>query len=138
MTLVRVAGSDLYQFDLGSSAILFPLRPVFPKQLRRMLGANGSVAAAQIVGWTIEVASPADSFRMFGVQRDLGHGFIVFRAVDTGYDGSHRGAAGSVGVSRRLRSRHDKAGRVVETCNSVIVGAWRRRGDRKEAKFAEN
>lgn len=36
-----------------------------------MLRSNGSVAAPKVIGGTVFVASPADSFRMFRIQRQF-------------------------------------------------------------------
>lgn len=50
--------------------VKFPFDPVVAKQFHRMLGANGSIPAAKVVGCAVLVASPADAFRMLRVERD--------------------------------------------------------------------
>jgi hypothetical protein len=45
--------------------IRIPLGPIFTKKLTRMLRSDRSVAAAKIIGWAIEVASPAYALWMF-------------------------------------------------------------------------
>src|SRR5262249_48273916 len=50
-----------------------PVEPVVAKELARMLGADGAVAAGEIVSRTVLVASPADAFRMLRVLDTL-HG----------------------------------------------------------------
>ena len=49
----------------------FPLKPVIPEKFRRVRSADRPVAAAQVVGRTVLVASPADAFGVLGVQRRL-------------------------------------------------------------------
>lgn len=58
------------QFALG-------IEPVVAEELDRMLSADGAIAAAQVVGGTTEVASPADTLRMFRMERELRHEYIV-------------------------------------------------------------
>jgi hypothetical protein len=56
-----------------------PLVPVFSKQFDRVRSALGAVAARQIIGGTIFVAAPADSFGVARMERGL-HGARLGRA----------------------------------------------------------
>jgi hypothetical protein len=53
---------------LGRRGIEFPVEPVGAEEFDRMLSANGPVAAAKVVDRAIEIASPADTFRMLGME----------------------------------------------------------------------
>ena len=66
------------------------VEPIFAEQFDRVLRANGAVAAAEVVGGTVEVASPTNALRMLGMERDLRHGEIVVLRKGAGCDFWHR------------------------------------------------
>ena len=68
-----IFGSDGLRIieSVATTVVESPLNPIFTKQLYRMLCAYGSVPAAKVVGGTVFIASPADSFRVLRIQRQF-------------------------------------------------------------------
>ena len=50
---------------------MIPLEPIFAEEFDGMLGANGSIAATEVVGRTVLVAAPADALGVLGVKGDF-------------------------------------------------------------------
>jgi hypothetical protein len=50
-----------------------PLAPICAEQLDRVLGADPSIAAAQIIGWAIFIASPADLLGVLRMEGEFRH-----------------------------------------------------------------
>ena len=48
-----------------------------------MLGSNGSIPAPKVIGGTVLVASPADSFRMLRIKRHFRFRHNLFRLTDS-------------------------------------------------------
>jgi hypothetical protein len=55
----------------GRRGVEFPVEPVFTEEFDRMLSADGAITATEIVGRAIEIASPADSFGVLGMEGQL-------------------------------------------------------------------
>jgi hypothetical protein len=84
---------DLYGHErLLATVPSFFFEPVFAKEFNRVLGTDGSAAAAEVVGGTIQIASPADTFGMLRMRGYLRHAFIVPRRRSRGCDFRHKSA----------------------------------------------
>lgn len=59
-------------------AIEFPGEPIVAKEFNRMLRPNRSVPTAEVIGSAIFVASPADSLRVSGMERDFPFRHLFF------------------------------------------------------------
>src|SRR4051812_23465671 len=57
----------------GFFVFLRPLKPIVPEEFHRVRCSDGPATAAEIVRRTIFVAPPADSFRVFGMNRNACH-----------------------------------------------------------------
>src|SRR5512146_2256403 len=66
-----MAAGELRLLRGKGSRVGVPLEPVFAEEFDGMLGAHGSVSAAEVVGRTVLIAPPADAFRVLGMQSDL-------------------------------------------------------------------
>src|SRR5688572_32487776 len=66
----------------GAQSAARPLQPVVPEQLHGMRRADGAVAAREVVGGTVLVATPANALGIRGVHHDSFHVATPPRYVD--------------------------------------------------------
>src|SRR6185437_12318811 len=72
-----------------------PFEPILAEKLDRVLSPNGAIAAAQIVGRAILVATPADSLRVFGMESNFRLGHYASTMLGSSYSSSLRSPCSS-------------------------------------------
>jgi hypothetical protein len=62
-------------FSLATLNVEFPFNPVFPEQLNWVLSSDSSISAAKVISGAQLLAAPANTLRVFWIQRylDLSH-----------------------------------------------------------------
>ena len=78
-TLIRQIYLRANRFGgLRTVSIEFPFEPVLTEQFHRVLRADRPVTATQIVGGAVLVAPPANTFRVFRMERYFGVRHLFF------------------------------------------------------------
>ena len=62
------------------------VQPILAEKFHWMLRPDGAIPAAQVIRRTIQIASPADAFRVFRMEWDFGHDSILRLAPSHGCD----------------------------------------------------
>lgn len=57
----------------GTFLLHQPLEPAFAEELNWMLGPDGSIPAAQVIGWAVLITSPADPFGVLWMDWEVRH-----------------------------------------------------------------
>lgn len=61
------------RFGIRIFLLLRPFPPIIAKEFNGVLRPVGSISTTKIIGWTVLIASPADTFRMLRMDREIRH-----------------------------------------------------------------